>query len=117
MRDIVFSMILIAATIVLIYIIRLLTSGLRSECRRPRVELKFFFDQNCECIEYNLDRIYSSSLLREVDLQVTVVDCVGTDESSRWLRALRTKLKKDFEIVMEDQSDGTAEYCYYKRNG
>lgn len=117
MRDIILALILIAATIGLIWIIRLLSAGFRTACSRPRVELRVFFDQNCECLEYNLDRMYSSAALRETDLRVVIVDCVATKESRQWLNALSMKLKKDFEIVTEDESDGTAEHCDYKGNG
>ena len=117
MKDIIIALILVAATIGLIYMIRLLTADFQSVCKRPRVELRIYFDQNCECLEYNLDRIFSCSALREVDLRVTVVDCVATDESCQWLKALRSKLKKDFEITLEDERDGTAEHCDDKRNG
>ena len=117
MKNIVFAFILIAATVALIWLIRLLTSGLNSPCSRPRVALMIYFDKNCECLEYNLDRIYSSPALRDVELQVTVVDCVATEESSQWLKALGAKLKKDFDIITEDESDGAAEYCYDQRNG
>ena len=116
MRDFIFALILIAATIGLIYLIKLLSGSFGGTCSRPRVDIRIFFDKNCECLEYNLDRIYSCTALREVDLTVTVVDCVATEESRQWLRALSVKLKKDFKIVTEDESGGTAEYCYDKGN-
>lgn len=117
MRDIIFAFILIAATIGLIWLIRIMSADFRGSCRRPRVELRVFFDQNCECLEYSLDRIYSSVALRETDLRVVIVDCVATEESRQWLKALSVKLKKDFEIIAEDESGGTAEYCDDKGNG
>lgn len=117
MRDIIIALILIAATISLIWVIRLLSADFHKECSRPHAELRIYFDQNCECLEYSLGRMYSSSALRETDLRVVIVDCVATKESRQWLGALKAKLKKDFEIVTEDESDGTAEHCNDKGNG
>lgn len=117
MKDIIIALILIAVTVGLIWLIRLLTADLRGVCSRPRVELKIFFDKNCECLEYVLGRMYSSAALRDTELKVTVVDCVATDESRKWLSALRVKLKRDFVITAEDESGGTAEYCNDKGNG
>ncbi len=107
MRDIIFSAILIAATVGLIYLIRLLSSDIGSECVRPRADMRIYFDRSCECLEYTLSRLYVCSALRELDLHVTVVDCIATPESRQWLLTLRTKLKRDFEIVTEEKSDGT----------
>lgn len=117
MRDLTIAFILIFATVGLIILIRLLTPVFRNSCRGPRVELKVFFDKNCECLEYSLARIYSCPALRDSELSVTVADCIGTEESALWLETLRKKLKKDFIIVTEEESGGESEYRDHKRDG
>lgn len=117
MKDIVFTVVLIAATIGLIYLIRLLSADFRRVCQRPRADFKVYFDENCECLEYYLDRVFSCLELRDFDLRVTVVDRVGTLESRQWLGALRAKLKRDFYIITEDDSDGSAKDSDDKRDG
>ncbi len=106
MRDIIFSVILIAATIGLIYIIRLLSADFQNVCERPRADMRIYFDRSCECLEYMLGRIYSCSSLSDLNLRITIVDCIGTSESRQWLLALRTKLRRDFDIVLEEECDG-----------
>lgn len=110
MRDIITASVLIAATVGLICLIRLLSSGLGSVCKGPRVDLIIYFDINCECLEYDLAKIYSCAALKGAQLSVSVIDCVGTPESARWLEALRKKLKKDFDIITEEKSDGKSKY-------
>ena len=107
MRDVVFSAILIAAAVGLIFIVRLLTSDFRPSCPRPRADMTVYFDSGCECLEYILEKIYSSSALRGLDLHITVADRIATPESGQWLEALRKKLKRDFDIVPEEKSGGT----------
>ena len=116
MRDIIIAIVLIAVTVGLIYIIRLLSASFQSLCNRPRAELSLYFDQDCECLEYTLGRLFSSAAFREVDIKLTIIDCVGTPESRQWLEALRTKLKWDFEIIGEVGQNGAPKCSDNKRN-
>lgn len=104
MKDLVITLALIAATVAVICLIRLLTLSFREVCRRPRAALRLYFDSDCECIEYILGRIYSSSAMKELELSVTVIDCVATEDSRRWLYELRKKIGKDFLIITEEES-------------
>lgn len=116
MRDLVFSLVLILATVGFIALIRLVTGGIKSPCSRPTGVLKVYFDENCECLEYTLGRILNSTALTSLNLRVTVVDKINTEESRKWLTELQRKLARDFEIETEGDRDGTAD-SDDKRNG
>lgn len=109
MRDIVFTFVIILATVGLIALIRFVTKGMKTRCRRPSGELRIFFDENCECLEYTLGRILNSSALDSLELRVIVVDTVNTDDSRKWLYELRRKLSYDFETETEDDRNGIAD--------
>lgn len=102
MRDLIISLILVASTIALICIIRLLTDFLRPAAPRTRVDISVYFDESEGCLEYSLGKIYTSPCFRDADLRVTVVDCINTEESRRWLETLRVKLRRDFEISAKE---------------
>lgn len=106
MRNLIITLILLTSTIALICLIRLMTALFRPQSKRPRVELRVFFDDTGGCLEYLLGRMFSAGCFRDADLQVTVIDCVNTDESRRWLDALRVKLRRDFNIERLDILDG-----------
>lgn len=99
MHNLIITLILIAATIALICVIRLLTALFRTVPMRQRVDLTVYFDDSSGCLEYLLGKMYSSNCFRGADLWVTVVDCIDTEESRKWLKSLRVKLRRDFEIV------------------
>lgn len=109
MRDIVFTFVLILATVGLIALVRIATKGMRDICKRPKAELRIVFDENCECLEYTLGRVIHSSVLDSLDLRVVVIDSINTCESSRWLGGLRRKLGYDFDIETEVDRDGIAD--------
>ena len=114
MNNLIFVFAIIAATVGLIYLIRLFSAGLQGGCRRPRAELRISYGSDCECLEYYLGRIFRCPELRDTDLSVTVVDLINTGESRKWLEALRSKLKWDFEVITEEESKsgGTAKSRY-----
>ena len=109
MRDIVFTFVIILATVGLIALIRLATKGLKDQCRRPKAELRIFFDENCECLEYTLGMMLNSSALESLNLRVVIVDTVNTDDSRKWLCELRRKLGYDFDTETEDDRNGIAD--------
>lgn len=106
MRNLVITLILLASTILLICLIRLLTAVFKPRPSRPRVELRIFFDDAGGCLEYLLGQMFSAGCFRNTDLRVTVIDCVNTEDSRQWLSALRVKLRRDFDIVTLDGMDG-----------
>lgn len=98
MRNLIITLVLLTSTIALICLIRLLTVLFRPRLKRPRVELRVFFDDSGGCLEYLLGRMFSAGCFRDTDLRVTVIDCVNTEESRQWLSALRVKLRREFNI-------------------
>ena len=115
-KDIIIALALIAVTAALIGIIRLFISAVKIPCKTPKAELRIYYDSDCECLEYTLERIYSCGELGQLDLRVLVVDRIGTEYSREWLKALRRKIKRDFKIVLEDESGGREEYGDGLRN-
>lgn len=109
MRDIVFTFVLILATVGLIALVRLATKGMKAACHRPNAELRIVFDENCECLEYTLSRILNSAVLDSLNLRVVVVDSINTRESLRWLGELRRKLDYNFDIETEEDRNGIAD--------
>lgn len=117
MRDIAVLLILLASTIALIGLVRLLTSLLSPDKKRIKAEVRVYFDDSDSCLEYTLGRMYSASAFKNADLHVAVVDCVDTDESRQWLEALKRKLRRDFDIVKEGENNGRLQSGDNKRHG
>lgn len=105
MPDLIFILILTASTAVLIALIRLAVGLLKRPCEKPEAELRVFFDDGCECVEYTLSRFVKSPALRDFRLHLTVVDRIGTLESEAWLNELKRKLGFDFIIETEANTD------------
>ncbi len=118
MRDIIITAAVLAAMALLIYSLKLLTAGAnKGRCARPKAEFILFYEADCECIEYDLSRVFSSPALGGFELTVKIVDKINTDDSRRWLEALKEKTKRDFEIITEEERHGTANQSYDKRDG
>lgn len=106
MRDILFTAAILFATAALIILLRAFTKNIGSACKRPHAELTVYFDENCECLEYTLGKLIRSSELRGLELSLSIVDTLNTEESRRWLTELRKKLGADFEILTEGERNG-----------
>ena len=115
MRDFIFTLVIIAATALLIYVIRFLTRGQRTRCVRPRAKLILYYETDCECIEYDIEKVLSSPAMTGFELSLRVVDVINTPESRAWLEELRKKTGVDFEIV-EAEDNGKRKYRDDKRD-
>lgn len=98
MKEILFTLILLAATVAMIALIRLIIGIQKPRCPGPKAELRIIYDENSECLEYTLGRILDSSALENMDLKIIIVDTIDTCESARWLAELRHKLGAEFII-------------------
>lgn len=103
MPDIIFTAALILFTALLIALCRFAAGFIGTPCHRPSAELRLYFDENCECIEYTLGKIAKSRALSDYDLKIVIVDRICTEESRMWLSELKRKLRLD--IIIETEAD------------
>lgn len=96
---------LILATLVVILILSRVAAWAKTGEDKPGCRISILYQPGCECFEMRLERLIKSNALRGFDPTITVVDGVGTEESLRWLNALRAKLGYCFEIEIEGGED------------
>lgn len=65
---------------------------------KPSAETVIYYSSECECFEAAVSCLVKSSAARAFDLRIRVVDTEKTDQSRKYLAALRNKLKIEFEI-------------------
>ena len=99
MPDIIFAAILIVSTAFLIAAIRFAVSFTEGDRPKPKADLRLYYDEDCDCFEYVLDRALRA--FSRFDLNLTIVDNIGTNESERWLYELSKKLGAEFIIETE----------------
>lgn len=99
------SVILVLVTLAAVLVISWATKRAKRMDDKPKCRILIYYQPGCECFEFWLERLINSSVIRGFDGSITVVDCVGSPESERWLNALRSKLDYCFEI----QSQGGGE--------
>lgn len=98
--ELVAALILIVSTLLAVLLIRLaVRSAVRlSKSCKPAAEAVIYYSSDCECFEAAMTGLMKSSAARAFDLRIRVVDTEKTDQSRRYLAALRNKLKTEFEI-------------------
>lgn len=94
------ALILIASTLLAVLLIRAASRsiGKLSKSCKPAADAVIYYSSACECFEAAMSALIKSSAARAFDLQIRVVDTEKTDQSRRYLTALRNKLKTEFEI-------------------
>lgn len=94
------ALILIASTLLAVLLIRVAAkyAGRLSKGCKPATETVIYYSSDCECFESAMTALVKSSAARAFDLRIRVVDTEKTDRSRRYLAALRSKLKTEFEI-------------------
>ncbi len=65
---------------------------------RPQAEIRIFFESDCECFEWLIEKLKESKAVRNCKAKLIVVDKVRTEESEQWLKSLQKKLNGAFEI-------------------
>lgn len=94
------ALILIASTLLAVLLIRVAarSAGHISKGCKPSAETVIYYSSECECFEAAVSCLVKSSAARAFDLHIRVVDTEKTDQSRKYLAALRNKLKIEFEI-------------------
>lgn len=102
------SVILVLITLAAVLLLSRVTAWAKVKEDKPKCRILIYYHNGCECFELKLERLISSSALSGFDADITVVDCIGSEESERWLEALRGKLDHCFDIQPEGGGgDGT----------
>lgn len=101
--ELIASAIVILATLALVVLLSRVTAwakrSLSVSQKKPECRIRIYYQSGCECFEMCLERFLRSSALQGFDTRLTVVDCVCSPESGRWLEELRKKHDYCFEII------------------
>ncbi|MCC8196206.1 MAG: hypothetical protein LUG23_09220 [Oscillospiraceae bacterium] len=65
---------------------------------KPQAEIRIYFESDCECFEWLVEKLKESGAVRDCKARLIVVDSVKTDESRKWLESLQKKMGNAFEI-------------------
>ncbi|MCD7824277.1 MAG: hypothetical protein LUG86_09750 [Oscillospiraceae bacterium] len=65
---------------------------------KPQAEIRIYYESDCECFEWLVERMKESKAVRDSKARLIVVDTVRTEESRKWLMSLQKKMNGAFEI-------------------
>ncbi len=65
---------------------------------KPQAEIRIYFESDCECFEWLVERMKESKAVRDCKARLIVVDSVRTEESRKWLESLQKKMENAFDI-------------------
>ncbi len=68
------------------------------EALRPQAEIRIYYESECECFEWLVERMKESKAVRDCKARLIVVDSVRTEESRKWLLSLQKKMNGAFDI-------------------